>query len=149
MDDNFPPMCYIRRDVAGCSGLSERAPARRSSWLKRNSLIFSFSAVAQRANFWPGTGPRRISDGRRGTPTDRRLVPQHQLPPEQKRDLERQGRRSGPPRGRVRAAHVRTDTGGEFPGTDTSRPGLSAMIEPLADRRPVWKSGGACHDLAP
>ena len=36
---------------------------------------------------------------------DRRLVPEHQLPPQQERDLERQGGRPVAPRARVRADH--------------------------------------------
>ena len=35
----------------------QMAPARRSSCLNRNSLTFSSSAVARRANIWPGTWP--------------------------------------------------------------------------------------------
>ena len=46
----------------------------------------------------------RAPDRRRRTQTDRRLLPEHQLPAQQERDLERESRRSGSPRRSLRDA---------------------------------------------
>ena len=41
-------------------------------------------------------------DSRGGAEMDRRLLPEHQLPPQQERNLEREGRGPGSPRGEIR-----------------------------------------------
>ena len=54
------------------------------------------------ASYWPGTWRVRAAHRRRRAPLDWRLLPQHQLPSQQERDLEREGRRFGASRRELR-----------------------------------------------